>query len=103
VYDPEEYPDEYPKFFLPGLRDAVGTDSLLVANKLGRAYGFSIDTAHIVHEPSDRAIVLTVALYTNDNATLNDGVYEYDLADQALEQIARQVARKLLTPEAAAD
>lgn len=96
VYDPEKYPDEYPKFFLPGIRDALGHDQVLIANKLGRAYGFSIDAAHIYDERNQRAIVLSAVIYTNDNATLNDGIYEYALADQALAQIARKVAERLL-------
>lgn len=100
VYDAAEYPDAYQKFFLPGLSRALGAGDVVVAGKLGRAYGFSSDTSHIVHTPSGRSIVLSAVVYTNDNATLNDGVYEYRLADRALAEIAERVGERMLGGEA---
>lgn len=100
LYDPADYPDHYVKFLLPGARAALGHGDVRISNKVGRAYGFSIDNAHVVDERTGRAFFLTCVLYTNENGVLNDNVYEYEtVADPFLEDLGRAVSDRLLTPE----
>lgn len=94
VYDREEYPDEYGKFFLPGIERVVPKARALIANKIGRAYGFSTDTAYIEDRETGEAFVLTAAVYANANDTLNDNIYEYEsLADPLLADLGEAAAR----------
>lgn len=97
VYDQSEYPDEWGKLFLPGVRRALPPERVRIYNKIGRAYGQSTDAALIVDTASGRSVLLGVTMYTNDNAILNDNVYEYEsLADPAFADIAEFVARRFL-------
>ncbi|MEQ8769721.1 MAG: serine hydrolase [Phycisphaerales bacterium] len=96
VYDPSRFDDYWAHFFLPGLERAAPRHELRVASKIGLAYGFSSEVAYIEHTPSGRAFLLAMALYTNDNATLNDGVYEYELAHAAMADVAEALARRVL-------
>ena len=88
----EGRPEDHNKFFLRGLRAALGPN-VTVRNKLGQAYGFSLDNAHVVWEDGPRGPVeffLAACVYTNANETLNDDAYEYeDLGEPLLEDIAR--------------
>lgn len=104
VYDPQEAPDHWVKFLLPGLRRVVPAGDLKVYNKIGRAYGFSIENAYVVDERSsdgdaapERAFFLNVVLYTNANQTLNDDTYEYEAADRFLEDLGAEIVRRLWT------
>ena len=78
VYDSEKYPDDYVKFLLPGLARVVPAESLRIWNKVGLAYGFTIENAYVEDARTGRGFFVAVALYTNPNETLNDGVYGYD-------------------------
>ncbi len=78
AYDPEKYPDDYVKFLLPGLARVVPAESLRIWNKVGLAYGFTIENAYVEDARTGRGFFVAVALYTNPNETLNDGVYGYD-------------------------
>jgi hypothetical protein len=94
-FDPEEFTDDYPHFFRQGIGRVVPLDSIGIANKIGLAYGFSTETAYIEHVPSGRAFFLAMTIYTNDNAILNDGVYEYDLATRAMQDVAHAFAARV--------
>ena len=134
-----ETPDAFPKFFLPGirraLRRAAGRDAAryeeTVTNKLGRAYGFSVDNAHVrvvrlgdeaggtdeTDDPRDgaaektgktetrsafREFFLAVAVQTNANGVVNDDAYEYDaVADPFLEAVAEVAATFAWDPDRA--
>jgi hypothetical protein len=85
LYDPGEYPDEYVKFLLPGLRRALGDDGFRIYDKSGQAYGFTTENAYIVEVivGSDtlrpgRAFFLAATIYTNADGVLNDDAYDYD-------------------------
>lgn len=78
IYDPAEVPDDYVKFLLPGLRQALPGHDLRIYNKIGQAYGFSTENAMIWNETTDRSIFVAATLYTNANGVLNDDTYEYD-------------------------
>lgn len=45
-----------------------------VYNKLGRAYGFSVDNAYVLNVETGQAFFLTAAVYTNHNGTLPGSV-----------------------------
>jgi len=75
-YSNNEYPDNYTKFFILGDRDEMINE--MIYNKVGNAYGYSIDNAYIYNKKSDRHFILTASIYTNENNILNDNNYEYD-------------------------
>lgn len=41
------------QFFLPGLSRIRPKEALRIYNKIGRAYGFTIDNSYVVYIPSD--------------------------------------------------
>lgn len=90
-----EYSDDYCKFFLPGLSRVRPKGALRVYNKVGRAYGFSVDNAYIFDIETGRCFFLSAVIYTNANGILNDDVYEYEVAVRVLADLAEVVARAL--------
>ena len=74
-FDKNIYPNNYNKFFIYGDKDGMINDNIF--NKVGNAYGYSIDNAYIYKKKSDRHFVLTASIYTNGNNILNDNKYEY--------------------------
>ena len=75
-FDKNMYPNNYNKFFIYGDKNGMINDNIF--NKVGNAYGYSIDNAYIYNKSSDRHFVLTACIYTNANNILNDNNYEYD-------------------------
>ena len=75
-FDKKMYPNNYNKFFIYGDNDGMINDNIY--NKVGNAYGYSIDNAYIYDKNSDRHFVLTACIYTNANNILNDNNYEYN-------------------------
>jgi hypothetical protein len=75
-FDKNMYPNNYNKFFIYGDKNGMINDNIF--NKVGNAYGYSIDNAYIFNKNSDRHFVLTACIYTNANNILNDNNYEYD-------------------------
>jgi len=90
-----EYSDDYCKFFLPGLSRVRPKGALRVYNKVGRAYGFSVDNAYIFDIETGRCFFLSAVIYTNSNGILNDDIYEYEVADRVMADLAEVVARTL--------
>lgn len=78
IYDPERYPDDYVKFLLPGLREVRDDGRWRIYNKVGLAYGFTIENAYVEDRTTGRGLFVAATLYTNPNEVLNDGVYGYD-------------------------
>ena len=74
----KKYFDSYNKFFIHGSDTVVNNRNIRVYNKLGQAYGTSVDNAYIRNYQDDIEFVLTATIYTNKNKTINDNVYEYD-------------------------
>lgn len=96
VYAPADHPDDFVKFFLPGVARVVPAERLRIYNKIGQAYGFTTENSWIVDEGTGRSFFLAATLYTNADGVLNDDVYEY--ADQAapfLTDLGEAVARDL--------
>jgi len=75
-FDKNIYPNNYNKFFIYGDNDGMINNNIY--NKVGNAYGYSIDNAYIYNKKTDRHFVLTACIYTNANNILNDNKYEYD-------------------------
>jgi len=95
-YPREQYPDADYKSLLAGLEKVAPKSAWKIANKIGRAYGFSIENAWVVHVPSGRGLFVTATLYTNADGVLNDGVYEYEtVADPFLAALGEVVGREL--------
>ena len=72
-------PDNYCKFLMYGAdTDVKIPDHIRIFNKIGLAYGFTIDNAYIIDLKNNIEFLLTAVIYTNENEVLNDGKYEYD-------------------------
>jgi hypothetical protein len=102
-YSARDFPDEYSKFLLPGVRrvfpDSTPGRRIEITGKIGRAYGFSIENAHLHNPANGRSVFVTAALYTNSDGVLNDDQYEYtSLADPLLADLGELIARRWLTP-----
>ena len=74
----KKYFDSYNKFFIHGSDTLVNNRNIRVYNKLGQAYGTSVDNAYIRNYQDDVEFFLTATIYTNKNNIINDNVYEYD-------------------------
>lgn len=97
VYDLRDYPRGFNKFFLSGLERVRPAGSWVVMNKVGQAYGFTLDSAVIVEKATGRRVALTAAVYTNSSEVLNTDAYEY--AQDALPlmaDVAEVCVRKVL-------
>jgi beta-lactamase class A len=93
-YPRDQYPDSFGKFLLPGLEKVAPKGAWKIYNKIGRAYGFSIENAYVVDTRSQRVFFVTATIYTNANGILNDGIYEYEeIADPFFEDIGECLAR----------
>lgn len=98
VYDVADYPDEYVKFLLPGLRRRIPPERLRIYNKIGQAYGFTTENAWVVDAASGHGFFLAATLYTNEDGILNDDRYEYeDIALPFLADLGEAAARRLLS------
>ncbi len=100
-YDAGEYPDGYAKFLLGGVRrvfpSRVPGERIESIGKIGRAYGFSVENACLVHPGTGRTVFVTAVLYTNADGVLNDDRYEYDtLADPFFAELGEWVALRWL-------
>lgn len=95
-YDPAEYPDHYAKFFLPGLARAAPDADIRIVNKIGRAYGFSIDNAYIFDARRGQPFFLSATIYANTSGLI--GADSYDdttIADPFFADLAEAIAREL--------
>ena len=72
------YPDNYCKFFMVGNSKEKIPNHIRFFNKIGTAYGFTIDNAYIVDFEENVEFLLSAVIYTNENEILNDGKYEYE-------------------------
>lgn len=101
-YPAAEYPDEYGKFLLPGVRRQFPATEpgrrVEITGKVGRAYGFSVENCALKNPESGRTVFVTAVLYTNADGVLNDDRYDYtEVADPALADLGELVARRWLS------
>jgi hypothetical protein len=80
----DQFPDHFAKPMLPGVRRVwpagagVGErDRGLVINKVGQAYGFSLDNAVIVDRVTGKWAAVTAAIYANSSGTVGADTYDY--------------------------
>jgi hypothetical protein len=91
-------PEDFVKYYLPGLEAAGPRNEWLLASKCGQAYGFSSDLALITHRSSGNSAILAATLYTNANGIINDDIYEYEtVARPFFKTLAAAVAQDLQT------
>ena len=76
--DYDKYYDGYCKFFLFGDTNARIPDNIKIFNKVGLAYGFTIDNAYIVDLDNNVEFFLTAVIYSNSNKVMNDNLYDYE-------------------------
>ncbi|MEM7583607.1 MAG: serine hydrolase [Acidobacteriota bacterium] len=95
-YRVTEYPDHWGKFLLPGLEKVLPKARLRIYNKIGQAYGFSVENAYVTDRATGRGFFLAAVIYTNRDGILNDDRYEYDeVAAPFFAALGEAVARSL--------
>ena len=96
-FDSAVYPDHWGKYLLPGLRRVQPQARWRIVNKVGRAYGFSIDNAWVEDRETGRSMFVAATIYTNADGVLNDDRYDYDeVADPFFTELGEAAARWLL-------
>ena len=92
----KKYFDSYNKFFIHGDDTIVRDKNIRVYNKIGQAFGTSVDNAYIKNYQDDVEFFLTATNYTNKNKTINDNVYEYDqIAIPFLSKLSKSIYSRL--------
>ena len=93
----ENFFETYNKFFIHGDEQSVSNEQIRVYNKIGQAYGTSIDNALIKNYQDNIEFILTATIYTNKNKVINDNLYEYDdIAIPFLAKLSRGIYQELV-------
>ena len=93
----EKFFETYNKFFIHGDEQSVSNEQIRVYNKIGQAYGTSIDNALIKNYQDNIEFILTATIYTNKNKVINDNLYEYDdIAIPFLAKLSRGIYQELV-------
>ena len=93
----EKFFETYNKFFIHGDEQSVSNKQIRVYNKIGQAYGTSIDNGLIKNYQDNVEFILTATIYTNKNKVMNDNLYEYDdLAVPFLAKLSRAIYNELV-------
>jgi len=92
----EKFFETYNKFFIHGDEQSLSNEQIRVYNKIGQAYGTSIDNALIKNYQDNIEFILTATIYTNKNRVINDNLYEYDdIAVPFLAKLSRAIYNEL--------
>ena len=92
----EKFFETYNKFFIHGDEQSVSNEQIRVYNKIGQAYGTSIDNGLIKNYQNNVEFILTSTIYTNKNKVMNDNLYEYDdIAEPFLAKLSRAIYKEL--------
>lgn len=76
-FDTAAFPDHFAKYLLPGVCRVWPREHVRIVNKVGQAYGFSLENA-VVHNAATGAwYALTAAIYTNTSGTIGADTYDY--------------------------
>eukprot|EP00850_Spirogloea_muscicola_P020621 SM000222S06962 [mRNA] locus=s222:76548:81596:+ [translate_table: standard] len=94
-YSAREFPDDYCKFFLPGLCKVRPKAAIRVYNKVGQAYGFTVDNSYVFDVETGRSFFMSMSIYTNANGVLDDDKYEYDTALRLAADLGEVIARAI--------
>ena len=93
----EKFFETYNKFFIHGDEQSVSNEQIRVYNKIGQAYGTSIDNGLIKNYQDNIEFILTATIYTNKNKVINDNLYEYDdIAIPFLAKLSRGIYQELV-------
>ncbi len=93
----EKFFETYNKFFIHGDEQSLSNEQIRVYNKIGQAYGTSIDNGLIKNYQDNVEFILTATIYTNKNKVINDNLYEYDdLAVPFLAKLSRAIYNELV-------
>ncbi len=93
----ENFFETYNKFFIHGDEQSVSNEQIRVYNKIGQAYGTSIDNGLIKNYQDNIEFILTATIYTNKNKVINDNLYEYDdIAVPFLAKLSRGIYQELM-------
>ena len=93
----EKFFETYNKFFIHGDEQSVLNEQIRVYNKIGQAYGTSIDNGLIKNYQDNIEFILTATIYTNKNKVINDNLYEYDdIAVPFLAKLSRAIYNDLV-------
>jgi len=93
----ENFFETYNKFFIHGDEQSVSNEQIRVYNKIGQAYGTSIDNGLIKNYQDNVEFILTATIFTNKNKVINDNLYEYDdLAVPFLAKLSRAIYNELV-------
>ena len=93
----ENFFETYNKFFIHGDEQSVSNEQIRVYNKIGQAYGTSIDNGLIKNYQDNVEFILTATIYTNKNKVINDNLYEYDdIAIPFLAKLSRGIYQELV-------
>ena len=77
--DSEKYPDNFLKYIVFGdTKSSVKRSNIRTFSKIGLSYGFTTEVAYVVDLELNIEYFLSISMYTNQNKTVNDGIYEYD-------------------------
>ena len=87
--DSTRYQDNLLKYIVFGDPESNSKmNKIRTFSKIGLSYGFTTEIAYVVDMVSKNECFLSVSIYTNQNKTINDGIYEY-------QQIAKPFLGKL--------
>ncbi|MBW1295896.1 serine hydrolase [Aquimarina litoralis] len=91
-YDKKEYYDGYVKFFMFGDTKEDIPEHIQIHNKVGYAYGYLTDCAHIKDSKNNIEFLLSATIHVNENEIYNDNQYEYDeIGIPFLAEIGRKI------------
>lgn len=101
VYAAKDYPDDYCKFLLPGVRrvfpSTVPGERVELTGKIGQAYGFTIENTRLFNPANGRTVFVAAAIYTNHRGILNSDQYDYGtVAAPFCADLGELVARRWL-------
>ena len=77
--DRKNYPDNFLKYIVFGDSTSNSeSNNVRSFSKIGLSYGFATEIAYVIDWVSKNEYFLSVSMYTNENKTINDGIYEYE-------------------------
>jgi len=79
--------------FLRGIERVRPRGKFDVHVKVGQAYGFLIGNAYVVDKDTGRSFFLTAAMFANNDETMNDDTYAYEVSFAALADVGEAFAR----------
>ncbi len=93
-FDPEKVPDHACKWILRGVRRVIPAEHLRVYDKIGRAYGFTVENAYVEDTRTGRGFFFAMVLYTNPDGVLNDDRYGYaEIAEPFFDDVGELITR----------